>query len=617
MATAPIGYGNDYAADQSQIERARQYAALMQQQSMEGSPTQVVNGWAVPQGKAVGLSKAIQGITGGLASYLADKKSTDLAAKQKLDLTNTLSDAQKAYMGTPASTTQPATPMDDEGNAMPAPQTAAVAGDPMKYASILMQNPQTQQMGMQAAQQGMQDQKRLSLLQQVLGGNAPQAPNGGPQTASGAMLGAGGAGGGAPTSQSNNTLGIPNKIAALLLSGDPEMAKLGTTILESSKGIAQRPGAPVVNPFTGAVIAQPTPAMAPGMQLNMSPQGNTAAQVPGYAQGAAGISAAQTGANAAAKLPFEPPSVINTPGAPTLMTPSQQIQAATGSPPPNPLGAQQPPQSPMQQAPMQPSAGMAGGPGASNRAGDRAQILQQELATEQARQPTDAADAQRKASNIAALQREMGASAPAPIERGPGGLGMKLQDQGESAQQVAGGKTLAQLQYEAPQARAAVADTVSNLNRLREQANQILNDKSLGGITGVQGMFPNMPGGHAADIQARLNTLKSQVGFGALQAMRAASKTGGALGSVSDSENDLLQRNIAALDKVQSLDGMKESLRKIIDYADGASQRMSRAYEDQYSRVQGTQGMKITPSGAMPANSSQGNIGWSIKRVGG
>ncbi len=96
---------------------------------------------------------------------------------------------------------------------------------------------------MQMAQTDMQNQQRRQMLAGIMGGGgaAPQQ------------------GGGQPQAQGGPFAGMPPQLVALMTSGDPELVKLGTTLMEANKGIAQRAGAPVVNPFSGAVIAQPTP----------------------------------------------------------------------------------------------------------------------------------------------------------------------------------------------------------------------------------------------------------------------------------------------------------------------------------------------------------------------
>lgn len=158
---------------------------------------------------------------------------------------------------------------------------------------------------------------------------------------------------------------------------------------------------------------------------------------------------------------------------------------------------------------------------------------------------------------------------------------------------VAGAKTTATKEAEkavakpgqAIEAKAALDSTLSSMDRLRSAAEEALNDPNLGRVTGVMGMFPNMPGGGAADVENKLGNLKSQIGFTVLQAMRDASKTGGALGAISDKENELLQNNLAPLGKSQSTEQMRQSLQSIIDYVDGAKGRLNSTYQQQYGNV--------------------------------
>ena len=124
----------------------------------------------------------------------------------------------------------------------------------------------------------------------------------------------------------------------------------------------------------------------------------------------------------------------------------------------------------------------------------------------------------------------------------------------------------------------ALTGSVSSLDRLGAAANEVLKHPGLKGVYGLRGVLPNIPGGQSADAAALLNTLKSQVGFGVLQDMRNNSKTGGALGAVSDRENVMLQANLAALEKAQSVEQAQNSLKKIIDYAEQAKGRMRDAY---------------------------------------
>ncbi len=81
--------------------------------------------------------------------------------------------------------------------------------------------------------------------------------------------------------------------------------------------------------------------------------------------------------------------------------------------------------------------------------------------------------------------------------------------------------------------------------------------------TGVGAYGAGIKGTPAYNLAAQLDTIKSNVGFAALQAMRAASPTGGALGQVSEQENRLLQSTLASLDQGQTQEQLKANLAKV------------------------------------------------------
>ena len=86
----------------------------------------------------------------------------------------------------------------------------------------------------------------------------------------------------------------------------------------------------------------------------------------------------------------------------------------------------------------------------------------------------------------------------------------------------------------------------------------------------VAGLFgalkSNFPGNRAYDVNIMLDTIKANVGFDRLQAMRDASPTGGALGQVTEMELKLLQRSLAALDQGMSPDKFREALMRVRDH---------------------------------------------------
>lgn len=162
-------------------------------------------------------------------------------------------------------------------------------------------------------------------------------------------------------------------------------------------------------------------------------------------------------------------------------------------------------------------------------------------------------------------------------------------------------KNDAERQAAFPKNQAAVTAGNAELDRLAEAAQEVLNAPGLDRITGIPGALPNIPGSDAANAQAKLDALKSQVGFSVLQNMRNNSPTGGALGQVSDRENEMLQNNLAALSRTQSGPEYRKQLQKIIDYANGSKARRLEALQATYG------------GGAQQSAAAAG--GWSIQRV--
>ncbi len=138
---------------------------------------------------------------------------------------------------------------------------------------------------------------------------------------------------------------------------------------------------------------------------------------------------------------------------------------------------------------------------------------------------------------------------------------------------------------EAGAARASLDQSLSELDRLGTMAKEVKDHPGLEGITGLTGVLPKIPGSDRANAQAKLETLKSQVAFRVLQTMRDMSKTGGALGQVSDRENEMLKNNLAALDQAQSYGEFQRELGRIIDFVGGVKGRMEQAYASQYGAV--------------------------------
>jgi hypothetical protein len=104
--------------------------------------------------------------------------------------------------------------------------------------------------------------------------------------------------------------------------------------------------------------------------------------------------------------------------------------------------------------------------------------------------------------------------------------------------------------------------------------------------TGVIGSALSGVGGTAAgDVKSNVETLKAAASFSSLQAMRDASKTGAALGAVSDTEIRLLGAELANLEQSQS---QEQFLRNL--------ERFERVYNEIVNGPQG--GAPAAPGGA-------------------
>lgn len=101
-------------------------------------------------------------------------------------------------------------------------------------------------------------------------------------------------------------------------------------------------------------------------------------------------------------------------------------------------------------------------------------------------------------------------------------------------------------------------NVVQTIGRLR---GLVSDETFLSPATGLPGSLVSaVPGTRAFDAKSLVDTVKANVGFNKLQAMREASPTGGALGQVSERENILLQSTIQNLEQSQSQAQFLENL---------------------------------------------------------
>jgi len=168
----------------------------------------------------------------------------------------------------------------------------------------------------------------------------------------------------------------------------------------------------------------------------------------------------------------------------------------------------------------------------------------------------------------------------AELEEAPGLEGAK-----EFAKQQASESV--KLQVDRPNAEKALTTTIDTLGGVEETIDSLLEKNAESGLptltsgaaSNVGGLydsyFPNRPGSDASNAWAQMQKLKNNIGVMVLTAMREASKTGGAVGNVTEKEWPILQSQIAALDHTMSDEQFADSLQKIKDRI--ASMRLSAA----------------------------------------
>jgi hypothetical protein len=172
-----------------------------------------------------------------------------------------------------------------------------------------------------------------------------------------------------------------------------------------------------------------------------------------------------------------------------------------------------------------------------------------------------------------AIQRTQADTQRQQIEQGKTPPGYR-RSAGGNLEAIPGGPADTKLQGVFNQDTSMLQNSNASFDRLGAVTNELLTHPGLNGITGVRGKVPDVPGTDAANARALLATLKSQIGFGVLQEMRNNSKTGGALGAVSDAEGKRLENNLAALDTTQGVDQFKKQLQEILSYTEGAKGRL-------------------------------------------
>lgn len=155
-----------------------------------------------------------------------------------------------------------------------------------------------------------------------------------------------------------------------------------------------------------------------------------------------------------------------------------------------------------------------------------------------------------------------------------------------------------------PQATASIKSVKANADTFIAQLKRLRDHPGLEGITGlVYGRTPGITG-PSRQAQSLYDQIQAKGGFQMLQAMREASKTGGALGNVSNEEGRRLQAAFAAIDRVQDASSVRNAIDLAIADIEGATTRSREAYDSTYEYRQGGAAPAAAPKPAGVDNSN-------------
>jgi hypothetical protein len=153
------------------------------------------------------------------------------------------------------------------------------------------------------------------------------------------------------------------------------------------------------------------------------------------------------------------------------------------------------------------------------------------------------------------------------------------------------------LRGEAEEVKAIKAEEAQSLSRATSAAKGLVQQAdNIGDIaktaqrqagkaftTGVGGLIMSLkPGSTAKDMRANLDTLTADAAFTSLQAMRDASKTGGALGQVSERELTLLGAAVRSLDANQSDEQLVGNIKEYVRLRNQSMARIREAFATDY-----------------------------------
>lgn len=157
-----------------------------------------------------------------------------------------------------------------------------------------------------------------------------------------------------------------------------------------------------------------------------------------------------------------------------------------------------------------------------------------------------------------------------------------------------------------PKATSAVKGFENEADKLIRTLQELRDHPGLNKITGLVGSKTLNLSDAARRAQALYDNVVAKGQFQTLQDLRNSSPTGGALGSVSDKENQTLRAAFAAINQDQSTADIKNTINQVIEDVKGSKQRIRDTYDMTYEYK--NRGGTAAPAPAAPGAPKAGTV---------
>jgi hypothetical protein len=193
------------------------------------------------------------------------------------------------------------------------------------------------------------------------------------------------------------------------------------------------------------------------------------------------------------------------------------------------------------------------------------------------------------------------------VDKATGGTTRQVGAQLQAGKDYEGtGTAAAKTRAELPQEKARLGLVTRALDDLEMQSVSLSNSKGLPKVVGgYQAKYAPNVSGDARNAGTELDNLKNKIAGNVLSAMREASKTGGAVGNVTEREWPRLENMIANLDPLQEEGQFRDNLAKVVAYAQQVKAMLVQAYEEDAARVGSAPGATKPAVPAAPAGGSK------------